>query len=138
MGSYWLLLATFADRQVRLALLQINGQVVEENIVEFSTHQRSQLLPGVVALLKRTGASLAELKGIVFIQASGSFTTVRLAVALGNTLALLLNLPVVSYTSVKEWVCDHGERIAKPGTFVKPRYRGEPNITRPKVRQIYG
>lgn len=64
-------------------------------VVEPATREKSQLLlPLVDRELKKMGKTVRDLKNIEVITGPGSFTGIRVGIAIANTLGWLLNIPV--------------------------------------------
>lgn len=64
-------------------------------VVEPATREKSQLLlPLVDRELKKMGKTVRDLKNIEVITGPGSFTGIRIGIAIANTLGWLLNIPV--------------------------------------------
>lgn len=71
-----------------------------------NTRKAQVVLPMTEALLKEHGLSLGELTGIEVNTGPGSFTGLRVGVAIANTLGYLLQIPV------------NGQAIGKPAEAI--------------------
>jgi len=78
-------------------------------------------------IVKLVGSDLNKLKGIILVNKPGSFTSVRIAVVVANTLSQLLNIPLYQ-TSADPWILDQALKLKRIKRAL-PVYGGEPNIT---------
>lgn len=89
-----------------LALVRPTGEVVEHALVPPPTKQ-SDALPGVIDdLLRRNGATLNELTGLVSGLGPGSFTGLRIGLSCLKGLSYALKLPLVGVSSLKALALD--------------------------------
>ena len=79
------------------------------------------------------------MQGIITVSGIGPFTSVRIAVAVANTLSFALKIPVIGLENKKPIKEEQNIKAgllklkkAKIGSYIKPVYGGEANITRPK------
>jgi tRNA A37 threonylcarbamoyladenosine modification protein TsaB len=78
---------------------------------------------------------LAQLKGIIAVSGPGPFTSLRIAVAVANTLSFVLKIPVVGIINddlidneiIKRGINNFSK--VKQGNYIYPFYNQEPNIT---------
>ena len=84
-------------------------------------------------LLKGQHKALQDLQGVVVFKGPGSFTGLRIGLAVANALSDALRIPVVSETG-DDWVRNGIARLqsGKNETIALPEYGSEPNVTRPK------
>jgi tRNA threonylcarbamoyladenosine biosynthesis protein TsaB len=82
-----------ATDQASVALGVPGAKVLEENLVGARRHA-SALLPMVQALLRRAGASLNDVRGIVLSDGPGSFTGLRVGAAAVKALVQARGLPL--------------------------------------------
>lgn len=97
--------------------------------------QRQNLLLRIDQFLKGAKSSLGKLDGIALIEGGGSFSTVRQAVAVLNTMALVQGLPVAGFDRRRS---DSDQSLLAAIAaffehqlgvkFLKPIYSGQPNI----------
>ncbi len=81
--------------------------------------------------LHRNNASLNDLSGVVVYQGPGSFTGLRIGIAVANALAHELKIPIVGAAQEDKWL-ERGLGRLKNGEsdqLVMPEYGGEANIT---------
>ncbi len=79
--------------------------------------------------LKKNKASFEDIEKIGIVTGAGSFTSLRLAAVLANTLGYVKDIPLYQF---KE-----GERInwdKKPVKMIDPDYGKKPNITKAKKK----
>ena len=101
-------------------------------VQESFTAPPEQLLASVDALLNTQTVQLENLEGLVVVQGPGSFTAIRTAVALANTLAFVHGLvlfPIVLPDEVDEATILTLAQAAEPVDVVLPHYDRPPNIT---------
>lgn len=98
-----------------------------------------QLLPLIDKILKKNKIGFRDLSGIITVSGIGPFTSVRIAVTVANTLSFALKIPIVGLVNkipqkdelnIKSGLLKL--KKAKLGSYIKPVYGGEANITRPK------
>ncbi len=94
------LLALDASTEALSIAVHFNGQTVKH--FEICPQQHSQkVLPLVSELLDKAGCKLQDLDGIVFGRGPGSFTGVRISVAIAQGLAYGANLPLVGVSTLQ-------------------------------------
>jgi tRNA threonylcarbamoyladenosine biosynthesis protein TsaB len=84
-------------------------------------------------LLSKNDISYADLEGLIIYQGPGSFTGLRIGISVFNTIAYILNIPIVACDG-DYWLKvglvrlqnNHNDKIALP------LYGGNANITLPK------
>lgn len=93
----------------------------------------SQLLGVIDELLKQTGKTLSDLRGIVVYSGPGSYTGLRIGISTANALGYALSLPVVG-SGGNEWLKSGQSQLASEKLFkpVLPNYGGEVFTTKPK------
>jgi tRNA threonylcarbamoyladenosine biosynthesis protein TsaB len=93
------------------------------------------LLTTIEDELKKLGASLQQIEGIICHNEGGSFTGLRIGVSVANALAAALRVPVVSCTS-QQW--QHPTALpqlvqgVKVGQYIQPQYDRPATTTQPK------
>jgi tRNA threonylcarbamoyladenosine biosynthesis protein TsaB len=83
-----------ATEKGSLALVAADRVLMEYTLESHGTYL-TRLLPGVEALLSRTGRGLADLGAVAVSLGPGNFTGLRIGLATAKTLAWSLNLPLV-------------------------------------------
>jgi len=81
--------------------LDDGDQVLVERIWRSPRHHTVQLAPEVALTLQSAGASLAELSAIAVASGPGSYTGLRIGMALAKGLALSCDLPLVSVPTLE-------------------------------------
>ncbi len=87
--------------------------------------------------LKKNKFKLLDIKKIVVNRGPGSFTAVRLAIVLANTLSLALKIPLAGVYGLelknkKEYLELSKLKFSK--NFIKPYYDRQPDITKSKKK----
>lgn len=128
-----MILAIRTDKpEAQLYLLQDTVRVKED---AWYAHRElsDTLLQRIEALLAECNIALGDLEGIVVYQGPGSFTGLRIGIAVANTLAYALAIPIVG--AVGEAWQRQGVTLLKnqhaPQVII-PQYGQEANITAPK------
>lgn len=93
-----------ASTDLSVALATSNGDAAAE--VSWTTAQRqsAELLPRILELLAAADRPLSDLTAIAVGAGPGSFTGLRVAMALGKGLALGLDRPIVGVPSLLAWL----------------------------------
>ena len=89
------------DTSTRVASLAVHdgSNVRAEFTWETGDHHTVELMPRIVELLKQVSVSIDQLTGVAVAIGPGSFTGVRVGVALAKGLALARNIPIVGVVS---------------------------------------
>jgi tRNA threonylcarbamoyladenosine biosynthesis protein TsaB len=82
-----------SDNKKTTVKLNIDGKTVQIT-KETSVYTSQVLLPLIERILKENSIALANLKKIVVKTGKGSFTGIRVGLAIGQTLGKLLDVPV--------------------------------------------
>jgi tRNA threonylcarbamoyladenosine biosynthesis protein TsaB len=93
-----------ASTDLSLAIADAAGTVVRDDTWTSERRQSAELLPRLLALLDREGRGLGEITGIGVGSGPGSFTGLRVAMALAKGLAVALARPIVSVPSLVAWL----------------------------------
>lgn len=127
----------------RLDVFLIKDKKVLDKINLVGDYKVSENLLNLISkILKKNKVKFAQLKGIITVAGPGPFTSLRIAVAVANTLAYSLKIPVVGI-EMKEDKLTNSQAIklglgklgqAKPVKYIRPFYDKAPNITKAKVR----
>ncbi|OGY54349.1 MAG: tRNA (adenosine(37)-N6)-threonylcarbamoyltransferase complex dimerization subunit type 1 TsaB [Candidatus Buchananbacteria bacterium RIFCSPLOWO2_01_FULL_45_31] len=127
-----LLLHTADEKKVFIGLAE-KGKLTAKKIFDAQYRQAEKLMP---ALDKFLGKQFDKLKGIAVVCGPGPFTALRIGIAVGNTLAWGLKIPVAGVKldefSGYDQLAAVGEKkikTAKKGSIVEPFYGKEPSIT---------
>ena len=93
-----------ASTDLGLAIAEPDGSIVADDAWTSPRRQSAELLPRLLALLDREARGLHELTGIGVGSGPGSFTGLRVAMALAKGLAVALHRPVVAVPSLGAWL----------------------------------
>lgn len=91
-----------ADQSVALA--DRTGQSLEATAWTAERGQGGELLPRLLALLDRRHASLRDITAVAVAIGPGSFTGLRVGLALAKGLAVGLGVPIVGIASLDAWL----------------------------------
>lgn len=95
----------------------INDKI--RKVETLSPHHQQRLLHEINLLLKDNNLSLADINTIRINQTGGTFTGIRVGVAVANALAKALNIPISSNNN-------------QQSEIVFPIYEHSPNISQPR------
>jgi tRNA threonylcarbamoyladenosine biosynthesis protein TsaB len=87
-----------------LALVEQDGTLVGDAAWSSEQRQSSELLPRLLDLLDRRGRGLAEVSAVAVGSGPGSFTGLRVAMALAKGIAFALGRPIVGVPSLPAWL----------------------------------
>lgn len=101
-----------ASTEIGLALAEPDGSAVADEA--WSSHQRqsAELMPRLLDLLRRHGLSVGNLSAVAVGTGPGSFTGLRVAMALAKGLAVALGRPIVGIPSLPAWLDAAPEAVA--------------------------
>ena len=96
---YTLFISTY-DKLITIGLL-LNGKVLEK-LENLSNQNHSVLvMPMIDNILKNNNIKVNDLNEIIVVNGPGSFTGVRIGVTIAKTLALTLNIPIKTISSLE-------------------------------------
>jgi tRNA threonylcarbamoyladenosine biosynthesis protein TsaB len=107
-----------ASTDLGLALAEPDGEPLGEEVWSSAQRQSAELLPRLLELLGRAGRDLSATSALVVGTGPGSFTGLRVAMALAKGLAVALGRPIVGIPSLPAWLAaqpDAGAAIARAG-----------------------
>jgi tRNA threonylcarbamoyladenosine biosynthesis protein TsaB len=93
-----------ASTDLSVALAEDDGTLMDESSWTSQQRQSAELLPGLLELLARNGHGLSDTTAIAIGTGPGSFTGLRVALALAKGLAVSLGCPVVGVPSLSAWL----------------------------------
>jgi tRNA threonylcarbamoyladenosine biosynthesis protein TsaB len=93
-----------ASTDLSIALAEPDGTPVAEEAWSSAQRQSAELLPRILALLEREGRSLSDVTALAIGTGPGSFTGLRVAMALAKGLAVGLAAPIVGVPSLRAWL----------------------------------
>lgn len=93
-----------ASTDIGLALAEPDGSPIAEEA--WSSHQRqsAELMPRLLDLLERHRRALRDLSAVAVGTGPGSFTGLRVAMALAKGLAVALQRPIIGIPSLPAWL----------------------------------
>ncbi len=129
-----------ATKDKEISTFLVKGSKIIDRLKQVGDFKVSEyLLPLIDKLLKKNKIEFEDLQGIITVSGIGPFTSVRIAVAVANTLSFALKIPVIGLENKKPIKEEQNIKAgllklkkAKIGSYIKPVYGGEANITRPK------
>ena len=101
-----------ASTDVSIALAEPDGALVAADAWSGTQRQSAELLPRLLALLRSAGRPLAEVTALAVGSGPGSFTGLRVAMALSKGLAAGLARPIVGIPSLPAWLEADTEAVA--------------------------
>jgi tRNA threonylcarbamoyl adenosine modification protein YeaZ len=107
-----------AATDVSLALSRPDGSLLDDVGWTSAQRQSAELLPRAVGLLNANGIGWGELSAVAVGTGPGSFTGLRVAMALAKGLALGLGRPIVGVPSLAAWLAadtDASVAVARAG-----------------------
>lgn len=93
-----------ASTDVSVAIAGRDGSPIEEAAWTSEQRQSAELLPRLLALIEHSGRALADTGAIAVGTGPGSFTGLRVAMALAKGLAVSLGCPIVGVPSLAAWL----------------------------------
>ncbi len=123
-----------ASTDLSVALAEPDGEPIAQDAWSSAMRQSAELLPHLLALLGSSGRTLRETTAVAVGSGPGSFTGLRVAMALAKGLALALERPIVAIPSLVAWLeaePDAAAAVARAGAreaYVLVRGEVEPRI----------
>jgi len=123
-----------ASTDVSIALAEPDGSLIAEDAWSGTQRQSAELLPRLLALLDGSGRPLAGVTALAVGTGPGSFTGLRVAMALSKGLAAGLARPIVGIPSLPAWLDadpDAAAAVARAGArdaYLLVRGVDEPRI----------
>jgi tRNA threonylcarbamoyl adenosine modification protein YeaZ len=118
-----------ASTDLSLALADDDGSAQVTDAWRSAQRQSAELLPRLLALLEGAGRSLRDASAVAVGTGPGSFTGLRVAMALAKGIAVGLSVPVVGVPSLQAWLdADPGAAAAMARAGAREAYllvRGE-------------
>lgn len=93
-----------ASTHLSVALAEVDGSPIADDAWTSQQRQSAELLPRLLALLSRADRTAGEVTAVAVGTGPGSFTGLRVAVALGKGLAVGLDRPIVGVPSLAAWL----------------------------------
>lgn len=93
-----------ASTDLSVALAEPDGTLIAEDAWSSAQRQSAELLPRLLTLLAGAGRPLAAVTALAVGTGPGSFTGLRVAMALAKGLAIGLTRPAVGVPSLRAWL----------------------------------
>ena len=93
-----------SSTDLSLALAEPDGALVEEVVWTSAQRQSAELLPRLLDLMERNGCGWDHVSAVAVGTGPGSFTGLRVAMALAKGLAVALTRPIVGVPSLEAWL----------------------------------
>ncbi len=90
-----------ATRQSSVALLELNHTVVAEHLMPEGTGHFGHLMPAVDGLIKSAGINLKDIRCVSVATGPGSFTGLRVGLALAKGICQALRIPIIGISSLR-------------------------------------
>jgi len=133
-----LFIDTSKDKQLDVFLISAN-KIVGKQSLKGNYKVSENLLKLIDKLLKLNKITFRQLDAILVVPGPGPFTSIRIAIAVANTLAYILQIPVIGIEPIKDrkrllqLVALMTKDLKNVHTsYLEPIYGSEPNITKPK------
>ncbi len=129
-----MILALRTDKPTaELYLLDKNGNELAKHAWEAHRELSQTILLNITNLLAQNDKTLQDVGGLVVFNGSGSFTGLRIGIAVTNGLADSLDIPVVS-ADTPSWLEDGCKLLSesKNEHIVQPRYESPARVTKQK------
>ena len=125
-----IILAIRTDSPVTELMLINDDAELARDVWESGRTLASSLLSRIMTMCESNGQKLDGIGGVICYEGPGSFTGLRIGIAVGNTLAYSNNAPIVG-TSGTEWLSSGVEQLlaGENTRLLLPKYGSEPNIT---------
>jgi len=139
MEALYLFIHTLLDKQLMVGLF--NKKRLIDRIIQNAPQGHSKTLLNLIDnLLKKNQLKLDNLRGILVVNGPGSFTSIRIGLAVANTLAYLLKIPAVGIKinefnltekNINNLIKIGRQKLSKikKWQLVSPFYGKKPNIT---------
>ena len=120
------------DRSVAIA--DASGAIVAEDAWSSAQRQSAELLPRILVLLEQAELPIDAVSAVAVGSGPGSFTGLRVAMALAKGLAVGLSIPIVGIPSLSAWLDaepDASAAVARAGAraaYVVTRDGGDPAV----------
>lgn len=95
-----------ASTDLSVAIARPDGATVDQLAWTTPQRQSAELLPRVLELLERNDRGLDEATVLAVGTGPGSFTGLRVAMALAKGLAVALGVPIIGVPSLAAWLAD--------------------------------
>jgi tRNA threonylcarbamoyladenosine biosynthesis protein TsaB len=101
-----------ASTDLSVAIVDADGQPIASDAWRSAQRQSAEMLPRILALLDRAGRRLTDVDVLAVGTGPGSFTGLRVAMALAKGLGVGLGRPVVGVPSLVAWLEGEANAVA--------------------------
>ncbi len=123
-----------ASTDLSIALVAPDGAVLAEDSWTSALRQSAELLPRLLVLLADAGRSLGDASLVAVGTGPGSFTGLRVGMAVAKGLALSLRIPIVGVPSLPAWLEAEPDAIAAVARAgARDAYVLERGATEPRI-----
>jgi tRNA threonylcarbamoyladenosine biosynthesis protein TsaB len=88
-----------STQMIGLALFD-GSTILAESVWRSRSHHTIELAPGIQQLLERSGFKARDLSGLAVALGPGSFTSLRIGLAVAKGMAMALHIPVVGFPTL--------------------------------------
>jgi len=101
-----------ASTDLSVALAAPDGSSIDDDAWSTPFRQSGELLPRLLALLERNGRDFDDVSALAVGTGPGSFTGLRVAMALAKGLAFALARPIIGVPSLVAWLTAEPDAVA--------------------------
>jgi len=101
-----------ASTDLSVALAAPDGSSIDDDAWSTRFRQSGELLPRLLALLERDGRDFDDVSALAVGTGPGSFTGLRVAMALAKGLAFALGRPIIGVPSLVAWLAAEPDAVA--------------------------
>jgi len=101
-----------ASTDLSVALAAPDGSSIDDDAWSTPFRQSGELLPRLLALLERNGRDFDDVSALAVGTGPGSFTGLRVAMALAKGLAFALGRPIIGVPSLVAWLAAEPDAVA--------------------------
>jgi len=101
-----------ASTDLSVALAAPDGSSIDDDAWSTPFRQSGELLPRLLALLERNGRDVDDVSALAVGTGPGSFTGLRVAMALAKGLAFALGRPIIGVPSLVAWLAAEPDAVA--------------------------
>lgn len=95
-----MLLALDTSTQVIGMALFDGVEIIQESVWRTKNHHSVEIAPSIKSILEKAGKKTSDLRCIAIAQGPGSFTSLRIGIAIAKGIALAVNIPLVAVATL--------------------------------------